>query len=249
MLNLKIVFLKIILLIVILQSISINFFQKNELSYKLSEVLYRYESQRKSYITSLEFSEDYIYELRFNYQFLKPLVNLYDLQKMTSESIFLSGPHTDEYNLKSKIEFGYYNPTFINELYNNYETLLNDKKFKIGLQLLYNKRLKKMARIYFEAYNYLFLKNDSTINLQTLDSLKNIYLSNLEKIKKGEKGITNSDFFYEFSTKMEGQGYNVYISDVAVNFWFRRYIDGTYNEFNKLLQLTLNNFDYDFIKE
>ena len=156
MLNLKIVFLKIILLIVILQSISINFFQKNELSYKLSEVLYRYESQRKSYITSLEFSEDYIYELRFNYQFLKPLVNLYDLQKMTSESIFLSGPHTDEYNLKSKIEFGYYNPTFINELYNNYETLLNDKKFKIGLQLLYNKRLKKMARIYFEAYNYLF---------------------------------------------------------------------------------------------
>ena len=139
------------------------------------------------------------------------------------EYVFLAGPHDYGFMNYQSSSFGEYNPLFLSKLYNELSKLYSDEEFVNNFQYLYDSQLKRYLRTYYISYSYA---------------------------ANNEKYIFEySPNFDEFSTKMDRKGYNWYETNTCSKFWVRRSIDGTSNYFFKLLSLTLEIFDTNFVHE
>lgn len=213
---------------------------RKKLSDKIFEVFYQYELLRKIHIA--EGDEPFIEGVRYRYQFLESIANIADLRQVLGVKVFLSGPHGIDVDLKSEESFGHYNPIFIEKIHHTFDSLTVDRKFRIGGQLLYNVRFKQMARIYYKAYTYLH-EEASQEAMATLDALTTENFQ-IDRAENGGQELSN--LLNRIPNKIKEEGYDFYNADTAGRFWVRRAIDGTDDEFFKLLNFVLDNFDKDF---
>jgi len=162
--------------------------------------------------------------IRGRYQKIKHKIGIHVLQTLLDENVFLAGPHLDAgfMNYQSS-HFGKYNPLFLSKLYTELSEIYSDEEFVTNFQHLYNTQLKRYLRTYYISYSYA--------------------ANNKKYIFK------NSPNFDAFATEMDRKGYDWYEAATCPRFWVRRSIDGTSNEFFKLLTLTLTTFDPDFLLE
>ena len=142
---------------------------------------------------------------------------------MFDENIFLSGPHENEMNFYST-SFGKYNPKIIAKIYKELKQIFKDKNFRDETQELYNRQLKNYLRTYYMSYPIAANNPDYMYDY-------------------------NQERFREFAEAIEDKGYNVYEGFTCPGFWVRRSIDGTSNDFFKLLKLIMYNYDKTFLIE
>ena len=161
--------------------------------------------------------------IRGRYQKIKHKIGIHILQTILDENVFLAGPHDYGFMNYQSSSFGEYNPLFLSNLYNELSKLYSDEEFVNNFQYLYDSQLKRYLRTYYISYSYA---------------------------ANNEKYIFEySPNFDEFSTKIDRKGYNWYEANTCSKFWVRRSIDGTSNDFFKLLSLALETFDTNFLHE
>jgi hypothetical protein len=161
--------------------------------------------------------------IRGRYQKIRHKIGIHILQTILDENVFLAGPHDYGFMNYQSSSFGEYNPLFLSNLYNELSKLYSDEEFVNNFQYLYDSQLKRYLRTYYISYSYA---------------------------ANNEKYIFEySPNFDEFSTKIDRKGYNWYEANTCSKFWVRRSIDGTSNDFFKLLSLALETFDTNFLHE
>ncbi len=186
--------------------------------------------------------------VRSNFFCLKSELGLGALKTLTGEEVFISGPHKDsEINYTSVKEFGYYNSKFLTKLEAALKELSVNEKFVNSAQKIYDKEFKNTVRIYYLAYNYL------NTNAKLKKEIKKEYLKKIANSVEGQDYEKDPSYYLQeqfrtFSETNEKLGYDVYEGFTAPGFWIRRSIDGTDEQFIKLITATLNLFDKGFIK-
>lgn len=163
-----------------------------------------------------------------------------DLQKLANINIFVTGPHTKtELKLSEKYDFGRYNIKFVEWLNNNLIPASQDPAFKESTQVLYDKYVKKTARIYY-LVRHLLLSDSAD-----LENKKTTYSQQL----KAKTLPTNYhyDFFY-FQDLYQDPDYNGNVASSSVAFWIRREVDGTAGAFFRGLSTLIETYDFEFMR-
>lgn len=176
--------------------------------------------------------------LRSKYAMAKDYASLEVIEATFGQSVFLRGPHNGDLNFNSTTSFGYYNPSFVNNVYESVEaTLANPMFSKIG-QGVYERHLKSMAHTYLAAHKYL------SANPEIKEALTQDYLYMMAQPEGTTEGSLQERFRdYAEAAEKSGAKSDVYEAFTAPAFWLRRSIDGTDDEFVALLEMVVTHFE------
>ena len=198
--------------------------------------------------------------IRGLYCHLKAFLDYEHLQAVLSESIFVQGPHGNGIlNLKASGEFGYYNVDVLKTLTEQVILpSLTDVEFIAATQESYDLYLKNLAQSYYTAYQFLktvdaaWLANPLGVNYQKeepiyvdQESVEASYLKHLEQQTLPDDFL--QEVFREPTDRLvdenDPEWYNV---NTAFGWWLRRSIDGSEQEFLRILELFLMSYDAEF---
>ena len=169
------------------------------------------------------------------------VLNLAQLQELSGQKIFGSGPHQNgKLNLKSANDFGHYNPAFIKWITANGIPGQKNRKLRKELQPVYDKYLRRIARGFFVAHQNLKAQP------RRLQQVQAQYLELLDAQKDAGEFLQES--FRPDTDHLEKAGHDWYEVNVAHGFWVRRTIDGTADEFHTLLTALLTTHDSKWLK-
>ena len=173
---------------------------------------------------------------RGRYAAAKRLVSLNLLERITGEPVFLSGPHGRDLELMSNTSFGYYNPKFLNKLLEAIREVASNQELKKQLQPFYDQQLKNYLRVYAQAYKP-FAGNRE---------LAEKYKRYVESGKTGASYYPLQNELGPFVKEMASKGYDASEAYAVPSFWVRRTIDGTEDQFAKILFTLMRLFDPEF---
>ena len=167
-------------------------------------------------------------------------LNLSQLEKVSGHTIYLSGPHKKgQLDLKSRSNFGHYNPKFLQWAAANGIPGLKDVKLRKELQPVYEKFLKSRARSFYAAQK----------NLQAQPKRMQQALDKYSDLMAAEKpAFAMQDFFRPDADQLEKAGLDWYEANVAHVFWLRRSLDGSAKDCHKLLHALLQTHDAQWLK-
>lgn len=181
--------------------------------------------------------------VRGRYAILKPLINPAILEELVGEKVYRSGPHRGaNIDYTDEEAFGYYNPAFLKKLLPTLTSLSDNKLFVKSTQGLYNREFRDVLRVFFQAYPVAANRKD----------IQDGFLAILNMPRSSRKNpyaidAYFNDVFSGFAREMEGQGYDELEGYMAARFWVRRSIDGTADEFYRMLRLAIRTFDPTFL--
>ncbi len=171
--------------------------------------------------------------MRNFYCHLRTLVSLASIQK-SAPRIWRSGPHQGGVSLNEERDFGRYDPRFVRWLIDNGVPGAKDSGFKKRTQVVFDKIVGPLARVYLRAAYQL---DQSPAYLES----ERAYLLSYLKNPKGQKPL------YRHGKLEPRTMYNVYAPAMA--FWVRRDVDGTRVLFVEGLEKLVRTYDPLMLKE
>ena len=207
--------------------------------FKIMEVTYLWDLLAANYEPNRERDDTWLnVGLRSKYAMAKNYASLSILEETFDEDVFLRGPHQGEMDFNSKTSFGYYNPQFITKVHDALDTALKNPVFKKVAAPFYKKYLSSMAHTYYDAFLYI----EQNPNIR--NSLMEDYIMMVAQ-PDGTVDGSLQEHFRTFAEDLEKgiQKADVYEGFTAPSFWIRRSIDGTDDEFIKLLEMTVGHFE------
>jgi len=203
--------------------------------YKIMEVTYLWNLLNADFQLDYDRDDTYLETgFRAKYAMAKKYASVELMERAFGKKVFLSGPHGRDMNFKSTSDFGHYNPAFLNDLHTALEQSLDNDYFAQIAEYLLDEDLSIMFESYATAYVYL------QDHPEKMEELKKAYLAELAKPSTSE-GALNTPLgqIPEFETS-NVDWYDAY---TAAAFWVRRSIDGTDDEFVKILELIEDKLD------
>jgi Novel STAND NTPase 1 len=170
------------------------------------------------------------------------IINLQKLQFLAPADIFVSGPHRTEFDWQAA-DFGHYNTAFVNWVAENLIPGADDQALRSATQSIYDIQLSTLARAYCHAYQAM--QNDREL----VETIKVDYLRRLEA--GDTDGFFLGGYFYGYSGAVELQHLGLFgpYAHVAAGFWLRREIDGTADEFIRIVRKLLDTYDPEYARE
>jgi len=169
------------------------------------------------------------------YTHVKPIMNLEKLQSLSPVDVFRRGPHTNEFDLTSQSEFGYYNREFVVWAKKHLIPGATDVAFRQITQPVYDALIKNMARTYY-------LTHESLGKKQLWEAEKQQYLEKIEK-----RTLPDCCYWERYWKWSFGKGLSKYQITSSIGFWIRRSIDGTEHEFFEMLIKLMRTYDAEFL--
>lgn len=206
--------------------------------FKIMEVTYLWELLQTDYEPNHDRDGTWLnVGFRAKYAMAKNYASLHILEKVFDEKVFLSGPHGEDFDFFSTTSFGHYNPVFLNKLYKAMDTALQNPMFKTVAQQLYRSHLRSMARTYYDAHDFMY----SSPSL--IKQLKKEYLEKMAMEGGTTEGSFQETFRGHANAVSVDRGADIYEAFTAPAFWLRRDMDGTGDEFIKILELVINELE------
>jgi len=207
--------------------------------FKVMEVTYLWDLLATNYEPNRERDDTWLdVGLRSKYAMAKNYASLSILEETFAEDVFLRGPHHGEMDFNATTSFGYYNPRFITKVHDALDTALKNPVFKKVAEPFYKKHLQSMAHTYYDAFLYI------EQNPEIKNNLINKYIRMVAQPDGATEGSLQ-EHFRTFAEDLEKgiQKADVYEAFTAPSFWVRRSIDGTDDDFIKLLEMTVSHFE------
>lgn len=207
--------------------------------FKIMEVTYLWDLLKANYEPNRERDDTWLeVGLRSKYAMAKNYASLSILEETFEEDVFLRGPHQGEMDFNSTTSFGYYNPQFIAKVHDALDMALKNPVFKKVATPFYKKHLQSMAHTYYDAFLYIEQNPD----------IRNRLINEYIRMVAQPEGTRDGSLQEEFRTFAEDlekgiQKADIYEAFTAPSFWVRRHIDGTNDEFIKLLEMTVSHFE------
>lgn len=191
-------------------------------------------------------------------------LSLATLEEMTGQSVFASGPHTTSLQLNEGNSFGHYNPKFVSKFAKILIPEASDTSFIANTQSVYDSHVRPLARIHYVTLQKL--KQHPECAQKELA----LYKSAIEKgavtefksaIGSYQVGYYERWFYFMnpkfcnssnpdslFDDGFDG-GYDGNVVKTATGFWLRREMDGTQRQFADALEMLLQRYDAEWLKE
>lgn len=213
----------------------------NNLTKLVLEVSNSWDDLWKKADLSWDGCKSYVPEVgcRGRYAAVKRLASLKMLERITGEPVFLSGPHRGDLDLMNNTSFGYYNPKFLDKVFEFIQSINDNPKLIQVLQPFYDKQLKNYIRVYALARKEFSNNQELAIK----------YKRYIESGKPNASIYSLGNEIDPFIQEMTSKGYDVYEAYAVPSFWVRRTIDGTADQFSKIFGLTMRIFDQDLQSE
>lgn len=168
-------------------------------------------------------------------------IPLSKLEKWSKQAIFLTGPHFNGHlDFTSKVQFGHYNPEFVNWLHKHLIPAARSPAFRALTQPWYDRYMQRLARTFYVTHEQLFA------DLNYLEQEKNTYLELLNS--KQLPDFYAESAYWNFGN-LEAKGFSNYEIAMTTLFWIRRIIDGTEDEFFAGLKTLMETYDMGFTVE
>ena len=200
--------------------------------------------------------------MRVFYCHAQNLIALGELERMSKQAIFLSGPHKGtRLDLKNAGSFGHYNPAFVDWMADTLIPGAQDSNFRTQSQGVYDAQIAPLARIHWLSWQKL--QANSACNEREL----NLYRKQIEKGASNTGGLYGGAwyerwFFFMNHNFCKGRfnedelmqngfdgGVDGNVTKTAVGFWLRREMDGTAPKFANALKKLLQTYDDAWLKE
>ncbi len=144
--------------------------------------------------------------------------------------IFLSGPHDEkQLVLRDKVSFGHYNPLFLKWIYYQLFHLLSYEQLTDKTKVLFRSYFLAELSEYRDYYIYLIT------HPSFFDKLNHEYQACMNQEKSAIKQEPDGCFIYA----------DLSVEDRYLNFWLRRYSDGTYKDIFMIIELLYDTYKYD----
>jgi len=195
--------------------------------------------------TDFDVSGTYVPEfgIRGKYFSNKKLLSLAQVAKLVGEPIFKAGgPHSNDIEFKAGGAFGNYNAAFLTKLEAFVKPILADKKFTTKTQDLYDRQFKNYMRCFWHTYQRVIAIEKS--KKEAIAAYKT-YIAD----SGSEAGNNMQEFFRELAEEYTAFNFEWYEINTTAVFWVRRAMDGTDDEFYKLMRLTIETFDKSFLEK
>ncbi len=171
------------------------------------------------------------------------LFNLSKLQSWSPVPVFIQGPHTTSFNFNA-LNFGHYNPEFVNWLKGQVERGLNTTALRRIMGLFYQNIARTLARIHHKSWQYLMAHPEEHKELtDTYHTVIKDHLSAGQAYDPGISALLYSTPLDSIMRKVESEFQQAY------GFWLRRSMDGTAEQFFEILNLLVQAFDGDWLAE
>lgn len=240
------------LLVLIALTITVAPLGNKELRKQLRTAVYNWNKKIQNH--TADYGTDHTWldvGVRFKYAAMKDHLSLKMLETISGKKVFIGdSPHGEHPNFDSQDKFGHYNPEFILAIHKSMTVILENPNSKPKFQKVYDNHLKNLARTYYISA----VRIDKKRTWRDKNWEKADIQSTYQDIIDGNNTSygTGADFLNEVyrshADEMSTEGYDWYEADVAPGFWIRRTIDGTNDDFLKLLNLVLDHLDPDFEK-
>jgi len=227
-----------------------------QLSEKIKLMATQWQSMRHDTALDYDNIHSWIPEsgIRGRYQIAKKVISVAILERIVGEKVFLNNVHAKGINYRNATKFAHYNPKFLLKLHDILKQISSNERWLTHIQPFYDNELKHYLRTYFLSYE--IAANKPVIIKGYLSAIKQQKPSANTVSSFTSQGTSSSispsiflqESFRDFADYLEQQGYDVYEASVCSGFWVRRSIDGTEDEFFKLLKLMINMFDAEFLK-
>ena len=177
---------------------------------------------------------------RSKYAMAKNYASISILEETFEEDVFLRGPHHGDMDFNSTTSFGYYNPRFLEKVQLALDYALSNPIFSKVAEPIYKKHFQSMAHTYYDAFLYM------EQNPKIREQLKSDYIMSMAQAGGTTEGSLQEKFrgyaeALEKSTRPTKA--DIYEAFTAPSFWVRRYIDGTEDDFMKILELVVGHFE------
>jgi hypothetical protein len=195
--------------------------------------------------TNADESGTYVPEfgVRGKYFSNKKLLSLAQVATLVGEPVFKAGgPHSNDMEFKSGGAFGNYNPAFLTKLEAFVKPVLADKKFSSKAQDLYDRQFKNYMRSFWHTYQRVIA------NEKTKKDAIAVYQTYI-KDSGSEAGNNMQEYFRELADEYTAFNFEWYEINTTAVFWVRRAMDGTDDEFYKLMRLVIETFDKSFLEK
>ncbi len=190
-----------------------------------------------------------IFGVRSLYREISPLMSLEKMQSLAPMTIFLDGPHGKTFHTESG-QFGRYNPEFLQWAEANVIPAAEDEELRERTQPFYNEYLKEIARSYYVAYHHVqrapCAEEAMAMYQKWLVEFKD---KPFDSSKGDGPGFLLQQKFWPYFYKVQEREYEwdegsaYHYAMVGAAFWVRRRIDGTEEQFRKLLVKLLYTYD------
>ena len=169
--------------------------------------------------------------------------------------VFRKGPHGREgLALDSPDSFGHYNPAFVVLIRKALVPGAGDRVFRAATQDAYDEFVAPLARTFFVT-RWKLLKNPGYLEKESRSYMafvkagrlprghyeKYFYFMNRSFLER------ENDERYLMGHGFDG-GWDGNVVKTCVAFWIRRYVDGTFDEFGRGLDLLLKTYDGEFFR-
>ena len=209
--------------------------------YKIMEVTHLWDLLASNYAPDRERDGTWLdVGLRSKYAKAKKYASISVMEETFGEKVFIRGPHQDGMDFNSATSFGYYNPQFIAKVKDALAIALENPAFSKVAEVVYEKHLQSMAHTYQDAFAHV------QQNTEMRQNLINEYLLMVAQPEGALNGSLQEKFrAYAEALESGPDRANIYEAFTAPSFWIRRHIDGTADDFNSLLEMTINHFEGD----
>ncbi len=176
---------------------------------------------------------------------LRNSVSIQSIEKILGEPLFQTNTKADPYNYSSANTFNRYNPSAIEKL----NVLYSEGELKPAVSAIYADYFRNIARHYYSIA--LSLKNSPEFNQKYLALYKDAISKNKPINQSILMGCRNLGvFFPDRERRFKGSYYmqSMKNSNVAF-FWFRRQVDGSFEEIFNLLEKVVIDNDSKYYRE
>ena len=204
------------------------------------------ESIRSSWLATLSVDrnqEQFRFGVRDMYRYISPIFNLVRLKAIAPFPVFTSGPHEEDFDLESELEFGRYNPEFVQWAEENLIPGADDEALRMITAPVYSRFGRSLVRAYYYAHQDLI--NDPEVFRYAVER----YEAALEA--GAPESFNPGMSLYQYENAVCGSLDWDYVTGDTVSdyvgvgtwFWIRRELDGTRESFFAMLQKLLNTYD------
>jgi hypothetical protein len=171
----------------------------------------------------------------YSYQYVRNLL---------PHPIYISGPHSKNLATNNRSDFGHYNPEFLDWLETQIDEQLSNPTVVAQTQIGFDQNLRSIVEMHYSLRTYLLTNHKEKYDF-AVSNYRNRVADGIEQDEKTATNTLTRDLYkyvVDFNNSGTIQEPDPYSTLVGAFFWVRRDVDGTSEQWHRILRKILNSY-------
>ena len=159
------------------------------------------------------------------------------VQSLLPHPIYISGPHAQALVQNNRSDFGHYNPKFLHWLEEQIDTQLSNPKVVEQTQIGFDQNLRAIVQLHYSLRTFLLTNHKEEYEVAVSNYRNRVSDGILPDEKSASSTLTMDIYKFVLAFNKSGmiQNPDPYSTLVGALFWVRRDVDGTSEQWHRIL--------------